>query len=230
MKDPHSNQPLVNYCYQHLRDSIVRGDFAPGEKLQIAKLKDFLKVGPTPIREALSRLISSGLITTEDNKGFRVKPVSETEIQDIYSTFCQIENLALQSAIDHGTTTWEANIMAALYKLSLIENSKNPVDGHEWSERNYEFHCALIAACPSACLLKIREDLYQQFDRYCHLGFLINATPLPINHKKHCEIAEAVIARDKEKACRLMSQHLKGSLEKVIKQLSTQRKSTKNRF
>jgi len=216
-----SQQTLVNYCYKKLRDSIIHGDFAPGEKLQISKLRAILSVGPTPIREALSRLTSSGLIYAEDNKGFRVKSVSEEEIRDIYSTFRKIEILALSQAIDLGDVSWEATILASLHKLSLIEKINPAADSLIWLQHNYEFHYSLIVGCNSPCLLKIREDLYQLFDRYCHLSFLINKHSLILNHKNHCDIAKAVIGRNKELACKLMTSHLENSLEQVVARLKT---------
>ena len=56
-----TEQTLANFCYKKLKEAIIRGEFKPGEKLRIAKLKSYLNIGPTPIREALSHLASSGL-------------------------------------------------------------------------------------------------------------------------------------------------------------------------
>jgi GntR family carbon starvation induced transcriptional regulator len=109
--------------------------------------------------------------------------------------------------------------MASLHKLSVIEKSPPPIDPLTWLNRNYEFHYSLISACPSSCLLKIREDLYQLFDRYCHLSLLINEHSLALNHNNHCEIAKVVIERNKEKACKLTTLHLENSLEQVIERL-----------
>lgn len=214
-----TDQTLANYCYKSLKEAIVRGKFTPGEKLSIAKLKSHLNIGPTPIREALSRLASSGLIDNEANKGFFVKNVSEAEVRDIYATFNKIELIALNQAIELGDSSWEANILGSLHKLSIVEKCPPPIDFENWLLLNYEFHFSLIAACNSPCLLKIREDIYQLFDRYCHLSVLINEDTLLLNHHDHCEIARAVINRDKSNACRLTTLHLENSLNQVIEAL-----------
>ena len=213
------NQTLVESCYKVLKEGIIRGEFAPRQKLRISKLTSILNVGPTPIREALSRLTYSGLVVAESNKGFFVKEVSEGEVRDLYATFHTIELLALQSAIDQGDTDWEANIVASLYQLGTIENTSFPIDTHLWLKLNYQFHRALIAACNSPCLLKIREDLYHQFDRYCQLSILAQQDSLHVNHQDHCDIAHAVISRDKETACHLITIHFQTSLVEVIKEL-----------
>lgn len=214
-----TDETLANYCYKSLKKAIVRGEFTPGEKLRIAKLKSFLNVGPTPIREALSRLASSGLIDTEANRGFFVKNVSEAEVRDIYSTFNKIELLALNQAIEFGDSSWEANILGSLHKLSIVEKFPPPIASESWLLLNYEFHCSLIASCNSPCLLKIREDIYQLLDRYCYLSVLINQDRPLLNHNDHCEIAKAVINRDKSEACRLTTLHLENSLNHVIEAL-----------
>lgn len=210
---------LSNYCFKHLKEWIVQGDYAPGEKLHIAKLSARLKTGPTPIREALSRLTSTGLIEIVENKGFRVKTFSEAAVRDLYTTFGQIETLALLQAIDRGDTSWEADIVAALYKLSILENTQSPVNSLEWLKLNYEFHFSLIVGCKSHYLLKIRDELYQHFERYCHLGIIAKKKELTVNHQEHAAIAKAVLARDKDKTVELMSQHLNGSLESVVREL-----------
>jgi GntR family carbon starvation induced transcriptional regulator len=218
MAAPHDT--FVEFCYKSLKEGIIRGEFAPGEKLRIAKLKSQLNVGPTPIREALCRLTATGLVIAEANRGFYVKQVTENEIKDVYSTFTKIELLALDQAIDLGDITWEANIIASLHRLSVLEKTPSSIDTNQWLALNYDFHYSLVVACNSPCLLKIREDIYQLFDRYCHLSLLINPGFLPLNNKDHCEIATAVIARDKMKACQLTLLHLENSLEQVLKKLN----------
>lgn len=207
---------LSDYCYRTLKERIIRGEFSPGEKLRIASLKSLLKAGPTPIREALSRLTSSGLVEAEANRGFFVRKVSENEVRDIYATFSKVELWALIQAIEQGDASWEATVLGALHKLSLIENGHSPVDTSKWLEANYNFHLALVQGCNSPCLLKIREELYQLFDRYCHLGILVTKKPLTLNNQEHCDIAKAAIARDANRASQLLSQHLKQSLTLVI--------------
>lgn len=213
------DQTLADYCYQNIKEAIIKGEFAPGENLRIAKLKSHLNAGPTPIREALSRLTSSGLVEMEANKGFIVKDISELEVRDIYSTFNKIELLALDASIDHGDVSWEAAIMSSLYKLSAIEKTSTPIDPISWLALNYEFHYALIAACNSPCLLKIREEIYQLFDRYCHLSLFLNQKDLSLNHKDHVALAQAIINRDKPKSFKLITAHLENSLEQVIERL-----------
>ena len=81
---------LTSKYYEGLQNDIIEGVLPPGEKLTIAKLKKRYGVGPTPLREALSRLLDTGLVTVVDNRGFYVRQVSEDDIRDIYKTFSLI--------------------------------------------------------------------------------------------------------------------------------------------
>lgn len=207
---------LVTQCYEQIQSLIINGTFAPGKKLKIKDLKQLLQVGTSPIREALSRLTSSGLIETEDNKGFRVTKISEADIRDIYHTFLSIELLALTQAMERGDDSWKASIVAALYSLSLIEHNQQTTSQQLWVERNYIFHLALISGCNSPALLRIRADMYRRFDRYCQMSFNILHTTLEHNHEEHKQLADAILNGDVDTATTLMTQHLLGSLEKVI--------------
>jgi GntR family transcriptional regulator, carbon starvation induced regulator len=214
-----NNANLVQQCYGQLEKDIINNTLVPGQKLRIEELKEQLAIGHSPIREALSRLVASGLVEIEHNRGFYVAAISQEDIRDIYQTFIDIENLALQKSIQQGDDRWAANIVASLYELSLIESKGAKVESDEWLKRNYAFHKALIAGCNSPALLQIRDNLYRRFDRYCRMGFATMKKSLEHNHTSHKELAEAVLNRDFKNASKLMAHHISGSLETVIQTL-----------
>ena len=168
---PTQDSTLAQQCYDQLQDYIIDGVFSPGYKLRVEELKEQLGIGQSPIREALSRLVASGLVETEENKGFRVARMSEADVRDTYKTYLAIELLALEKAIALGDDAWQATIVATLYQLALIENKGEPVPYRLWAERNYAFHVALITGCNSPLLLQIRAEVYKRFDRYCRVAF-----------------------------------------------------------
>lgn len=207
---------LALQCYEQLQEDIINGTFAPGQKLKIELLKQRLDVGQSPIREALSRLVASGLVETQDNKGFRVAQVSEENIRDIYRTFFQIELLALNQAMELGDDAWEASVAAALHHLALVETRQEPVSYQVWSQRNYAFHVALISGCNSPLLLQIRANVYHRFDRYCRIAFNLSNMQLHLNHDEHKKLADAVLERNVKKVHELLEYHIFGALEDVI--------------
>lgn len=212
-----SDSTLSQQCYEQLQSEIIEGILKPGQKLKVAPIKERFNIGQSPVREALSRLVSFGLVEIEDNKGFRVSTISEFDIRDTYTTFTQIENMALLLAMERGDSTWEANIVAELHKLSLLENKKGFDSYAQWAECNYNFHKALIAGCNSPTLLEIRCNVYRKFDRYCRMAYQISKHDLAVNNHEHKKMADAVLKRDKRVAQELMTYHINGAIEDVIK-------------
>ncbi len=215
-REKFATDTLVQNCYDQLQSDIITGTLKPGQKLKIETLKELFKVGQSPLREALSRLVAGGLVETQSNKGFYVATLSESDIRDIYRTFTQIENVALAQAIERGDEKWESSVVAALYQLSLIERKKQPVPYSIWAEKNYAFHVALISGCNSPTLLKIRHDLYVKFDRYCRIAYNLAKEELALNNEEHTKLAHAVLQRNAKEAHALMNHHINGALEGVI--------------
>lgn len=214
--NPENN--LSQQCFQQLQMEIIQGILKPGEKLKVEPIKQRFGIGQSPVREALSKLSAFGLVEVEENKGFRVAPVSLADIYDTYATFTAIENMALALAIKHGDNEWEAQIIAQLHKLSSIELTKKPVSKAAWIEQNYNFHLALISGCKSPMLLEIRRHLYMKFDRYCQMSYQLSQYKLHDNHQAHQELARAVLQRNSKEAKKLMTEHINGSLEDIIKE------------
>ena len=66
---------LADTAYARLRNDIIIGARAPGERLRIEKLKAIYAIGPTPLREAMQKLAQDGLVVSEGNRGFTVAPL-----------------------------------------------------------------------------------------------------------------------------------------------------------
>lgn len=208
---------LVNQCYAALREDILNGVFEPGQKLKVVPLKEYFKVGQSPIREALSRLTADGLVTMENNKGFRVSILSEKDMYDTCSILTMVTNMALTRAIECATKESEASIVSELYKLSLVEKSNELAPYTVWAECNYNFHMALIAGCGSPLLLDIYRIVYAKFDRYCRIAYSMCKTRLKDNHEEHVALTNAVLNKEKALAHKLNERHIHGACKDVIK-------------
>ncbi len=209
---------LVQKCQAIIESNILNGVYKPGEKLGMHRLRDELGIGLSPIREALSKLLSTGLIVAEDNKGFSVVRITQKEIRDLSHTYALIESLALQQAIKHGDDEWEANITAKFYRLSKLEQSKEKIAWEEWLPLNSAFHRALVEGCNSASLLEIRDLLAHKLQLYVSRLFDLPQW-VEVNNQEHKDLADAVLARDADKACRILSHHFLGSLDEQLEKL-----------
>jgi len=200
---------LVDLAIENIRRDILTGVFAPGSRLRIEELRNSYDIGASPLREALSRLVSSGLVTAQGQRGFRVPPVSKADIRDITNTRKLLERAALTDSLTHGDALWEAEVVAAYAKLDkaherLQESSGATID--DWEQANYEFHDALVSACHSKWQLNFRQVVYDQAERYRRLVMLDEEQERGA-HREHRQMLEAAVARDIEKSCELADAH-----------------------
>jgi GntR family carbon starvation induced transcriptional regulator len=198
-------------AYWHLRRDIIDGKLAPSDKLRIDQLRETYGFGVSALREALSRLVSEGLVESEGQRGFWVAPISREELHDIMGSRMVLEVEALAQSIQHGSIEWEAGVVAARHSLERTETSMSsdmPDVVVKWESANRQFHMALISGCPLQWLLRFTGALYDQWQRYRHRTVLRRPIPRSGLSTEHLEIVEATLARDAEKACAALRQHI----------------------
>ncbi len=140
--------------YRWLKNDIIRGVYHPDEKLRMSLLTSRYGLGVGPLREALSQLVAERLVTVVNQKGYRVAPMSEQELLDIFDARANMEAMLVRLAIERGGDEWEAELLARahlLNKLESCEASERLLD--EWDQRHQAFHTAIVAAtaAPSIC-------------------------------------------------------------------------------
>ena len=153
--------------YRWLKNDIIRGVYHPDEKLRMSLLTSRYGLGVGPLREALSQLVAERLVTVVNQKGYRVAPMSEQELLDIFDARANMEAMLVRLAIERGGDEWEAELLARthlLNKLESCEASEHLLD--EWDQRHQAFHTAIVAGCGSQYLLQMRERLFDLAARY----------------------------------------------------------------
>jgi DNA-binding GntR family transcriptional regulator len=212
--NPDGSSTLTELIGARIKQDIVAGQLAPGEKLRIRELALRYDVGTSPIREALTRIVADGLVTAEGRRGFRVATISEADLQDLTRVRIVVETEALRLSIEHGDDAWEAAVVSAYHSLGKLEGGGTVSNFVEWEVRNWIFHRATIDACGSVRLLAMAEQLHHQHRRYRTLSH--GSGPGARNvHAEHAAILEAVLARDTERACRAAADHIRSTAGKI---------------
>jgi GntR family carbon starvation induced transcriptional regulator len=203
--------------YRRVRADILACRLLPGSKLNIAALAAELDVSLGAVREALSMLQSEALVVSEPQRGYTVSPVSPKELDDITEARIGLETLCLRGSIARGDLTWESALVAAFHRLTRLSDSAGGHDLHlneEWSLAHHEFHARLASACGNDWLLRLRTMLYQQSERYRRLSVPLATVPRDVQGE-HRAIYEAVLARDADRAVKLLESHLRLTAEIV---------------
>lgn len=200
---------LAEMAYWRLRRDIIVGTRTPGERLRIEKLKTIYAIGPTPLREALQKLAQDGLVVSEGNRGFAVAPLDPAEFDDLNTARTVVETGALRLSIERGGDDWEARVVAAAYIMgkeddALANAEHSPSDN--WESANSELHTALVSACDSNWLLKLRDGLHDLCERYRRASVALRMGERDLK-AEHASIVAAALERDVERACRLTEEH-----------------------
>lgn len=217
-REPQS-RTLANEVFEKLRADILSNSLPPGMKLRFDDLRDAYKVGLSPLREALSRLAENRLVVATGQRGFRVPSVSVRDILDIAMVRKEVEGLALRLSIQNGDDAWEARVVAARHKVTLLEKAGKNVAEDIWESRHREFHHTLVSACQSECLLHLHGLLCDQFDRYRRLSA---QSRLPNSPRSliHQQILEAALKRNADLAVRLLGEHIDKAAQLIVAGLS----------
>ncbi len=199
---------LTEAAYAALRRDIIRGARAPGEKLRIEMLKALYDVGPTPLREALQRLSAEGLVLANGNRGFSVGSLDMAEFRDLNIARTAVEREALRLALLHGDEEWEARVVSAAYRMEKADAglAAGTADLDRWEGANAAFHLAMVSACGSHWLLRIRKNLHDQCERYRRASVHLRRGTRDLA-SEHAAITRAVLARDIATACDLTEAH-----------------------
>lgn len=215
--DPTSLLPLSEQAFLRLRRDVLSGELVPGRKLKIEELQEVYGFSSSPLREALNRLSQEGLVAADVRRGFRVAAISRDDLEDITHMRLLLDVEALRASIMHGGDAWEADVLAAFHRLEKVESrlGEGPVVlDDEWSALHRAFHLALIAACPSERQRAACASLFDQSERYRRYSARYRTAPR--NKKRdHNKLMDAVLARDADKACDLLSAHIRGTLKNV---------------
>lgn len=200
---------LATSVYAQLRADLLSGRLEPETKVRVEWVVSQYGAGASPVREALNRLASEGLLDRQEQRGFSVVPISESDLEELTRTRCMVEELALREAIRNHSIPWEEEIVLALHRLSRVP--RHPADDAEASNPDWEgahrrFHRALIAACRSAPLVGFCEQLADQAFRYRQIANG-NAKIARDQMSEHRDIAEFTLAGDADRAAETLRRH-----------------------
>ena len=201
---------LTESAANQLMEDIVYGRLAPGAKLRIDKLKRMYGVGASPLREALTRLVSLGFVTNESRRGFRVSLMSHADLEEITQIRKLIEIRALEISIRQGGTEWEEQVVVQMARLRhAVQRADHEIDPLDPTSDGIheDYHRALISGCGSPRLIGLQESYYDLAKRYRLLVFKRLTSPKDFLYR-HEVLTDVVLSRRLGDACQELSRHL----------------------
>lgn len=202
-------QTRSSRMYVQMRTDILNGDLMPSSKLNVRDLSKTYESGLSPVREALNRLASEGLVRHVDNRGFVVSAVGVAQLQDLTQARCWMNEIGIRRSIELGDSAWEELVLVTCHRLSRIE--RVPYDGSnisdmEWNTAHKAFHQALISGCQSDWLMETCDQLFDSAERYRSLA-RVGGVSRNDPKDEHHEIMTAAVNRDADLAASLLTKH-----------------------
>jgi DNA-binding GntR family transcriptional regulator len=197
--------PLVD----DLRAAILRGDYAPRQRLVETDLCEQLGASRFTVRAALQELAGEGLVEIERNKGARVRAISIEEAIEISEVRMALEGLAAAQAAERATP-------AQVRQLTRIgEQMRRAVESAalmRYSELNGELHALIRDISGNATSTRVIEQLRAQMVRHQFTLSLLPGRPA-VSLGQHEKIIEAICAHNPKAAERAMREHLLSVIE-----------------
>jgi DNA-binding GntR family transcriptional regulator len=199
------HRTLWQRVYEHLREEIASGRLAPGAELQEVALAGSLGVSRAPIREALGRLASEGLVTIRPRRGAVVRSLSTEEFLEAYQVREALEVMAARLAALRLGPGGLARLQELTARMSE-HAARNEVDA--FFEANAAFHRTLVEASGNGRLAELYAQLLGQMNRYRRRSLALRGT-LRQSVAEHRAILKALDARDPDRAAQLMAEHIR---------------------
>lgn len=202
--------------YEKIRADILACVLAPGSRVFENDLAQRYNVSKSPVRDALLRLQEQGLIEVLPRKGYLIRPISIGDAHDLYEMRLLLEKSCIRRACEEASD----EDLASLDKFRIVENGNLA----HWVTYNRDFHRRIAELSGNARMAKMANEVIDQFDRLTFVG--VSNAPSPQSTQisgasekfvaEHCEIIDALQARDRSQVTSLINKHIRKSQKRLF--------------
>ncbi len=183
----------TEYVYRHLKEGTSKGLYPPGSRIKVDKIAQDLSVSRTPVREAILRLSSEGLVDVHPRKHTIVTKMSAKDLLDLYTVRLQLELMACPLIV--------ANIsdddIRILEELLDAAQEKDESDLEGIRANSHEFHGVLWNSTENKYLSRVLSELFDMSWRYIRPSIEIKKS-MSRTLLGHRRIVEALRGRSTE--------------------------------
>jgi DNA-binding GntR family transcriptional regulator len=205
-------KPLHETVVERLRNMIVEGALASGERLHDANLARILQVSRTPIREATKLLATEGLVDLLPGRGARVSELSIEDILDLFETIAGIERHACELAAERMSGP-ELDKLQRAHKRMARHHAAG--ERRPYFQLNHEIHLAIVDASKNTTLQAIHASLMSRARRARYAALSSHARWMEAMGE-HELIMAALADRDPRRAGEIMRQHDLGTAVSIV--------------
>lgn len=206
-----------------LREMIFAGQLGAGTDHLESELADRLGMSRTPVREALLRLEAQGLVEVRPRKGARIKPLSPTDMEEIYDILTEIESLAAAKAAERDLS--DQDLAPLSESINAMASALIADDREAWAAADDTFHRTLTQLSGSTRIIQIARMLADQVRRARMVTLYMRPAPIRSN-EDHAQVLDAIRRGDADAARAIHRAHRLAAKEVLLDLLQRHRLSS----
>lgn len=204
---------LADEVYEILRESLLTQRISPGSRLNLDRLARELHVSNTPVRQALARLESDGLVKKEPYVGFTASPLLDSRtIEELYDLRLLIEPTNAARAAQRASTDAASALTSICETADALLADPRPEHAEALGNADIEFHLAIAADAGNEVIVQHVREILTRMSRYT-----LYSSPSAANHawQEHRVVLDAIATGDSQAALQAMRHHLRNGLDRV---------------
>lgn len=202
----------VEFIAEELRSAIMSGSLEPGDQLGEADLAQHFAVSRGPLREAMQRLVSEGVLHAIANRGVFVSELTLEDMEDVYRTRSIIERGALEAVLSDRREELHAAVAPVVERM---RDAAARGDGPAVSDADQSFHETLVECSRSPRLIRAMRTLLVE-SRMCLGELRTTYVDLETQVHEHEALAEAFLSQSPAKAKAFLRAHLDDAVERLV--------------
>ena len=212
---------LVDQCYTWLKKKILTRDFKPNEKLSVDELSAFLGVSRTPIKDALYRLESNGLVTVSRRVGFFVRPLNHRDVKEAFDLRLLFELHAAEVGIHQLQAISQTQLAPLVVTMAdCIEGEHyRPTHYERFLEADHSLHTLIVASADNVRMVEI----YQQLNVYVQVAwahYLKELRNVAEGQHEHSVMVAACAAGDVDLLRQTLREHISTARDLILENIN----------
>ena len=204
---------LRDRAYQEIKRRINRMEFRPGAYLNEAQISRTLRIGRTPVHQALDRLMLEGLVQVIPRKGVMVESISLDQVLQIIDVRLVNEPFCVGLAAERATPAEVSQLRALLDSAGPLIRAR---DREQLMDLDRQFHWKISLAARNTVLA---DTITRLHDRSLRFWFISLGDDLQLRRvdEEHRAIMDAVARRDAAGAADAMRHHIESSRKHITR-------------
>lgn len=195
---------VAEKAYVELKRRILDNELPSGHQLLEGELAEILDISRTPTREAMKRLEVEGLVEIRPRHGMKIKPISISDMTEIYALLTGLESTAAWQAANRDHP--EQDMQLLKNSVMQMDTALNNKDLKAWADADEKFHKLLVSMSGNKRLIELVDRFIDQSHRVRMLTLKFRPIPEQSN-EDHSNVVAAIEAKDAEKARRIHRIH-----------------------